>query len=410
MGLTRPKIWDLDTNIEYFMDPITVLHQGATQANVDVGFLFNRANGLVSNVAVYWSEASQSIVTAFTNNTGSTNSNVVTTGYANLTIGSLLSINGNIYLNGVMGTPGQFITATNAGVAWTATPFTGGYIANQSTFGSNLVANSATASTSTTTGALVVTGGAGISGNLYVGGNIYSNNTISSSITAVLTHGTDNNFQLSAQNGVNSNATGTEVARFGVNYAGSTGWDTFTQYIRGSSAQTGWIGTWAANTFVSALSSTQVNVVPSTSSTSTTTGAFVVAGGAGVGGNLYVGTNLNVTGTLTRGSATATEISTVTTSIGTSPTSIDSFANTAIRGAKYVISVQDVVNSQSQVSEILLAQDGANVNITSYGVVYTGPTQRMTFSSNISSGTVTLWATGVSTNNTVKLSRTALPM
>jgi flavin-binding protein dodecin len=290
MGLTRPKIWDLDTNIEYFMDPITVLHQGATQANVDVGFLFNRANGLVSNVAVYWSEASQSIVTAFTNNTGSTNSNVVTTGYANLTIGSLLSINGNIYLNGVMGTPGQFITATNAGVAWTATPFTGGYIANQSTFGSNLVANSATASTSTTTGALVV------------------------------------------------------------------------------------------------------------------------AGGTGISGNLYVGTNLNVTGTLTYGSATATEISTVITSIGTSPTSIDSFANTAIRGAKYVISVQDVVNSQSQVSEILLAQDGANVNITSYGVVYTGPTQRMTFSSNISSGTVTLWATGVSTNNTVKLSRTALPM
>ena len=96
MALTRPKIWDLDTNIQYFMDPITVLHQGATQANVDVGFLFNRANGLVSNVAVYWSESAQSIVTAYTANTGVTNSNITPISYANLTIGNLLMVNGSI--------------------------------------------------------------------------------------------------------------------------------------------------------------------------------------------------------------------------------------------------------------------------------------------------------------------------
>ena len=105
MALTRPKIWDLDTNIEYFMDPITVLHQGAVNANVDVGFLFNRANGLVSNVALYWSEGSQSFITAFTANTGTTDSNIAVSSYANLTIGNLLMVQGSIL--GVVGASGR---------------------------------------------------------------------------------------------------------------------------------------------------------------------------------------------------------------------------------------------------------------------------------------------------------------
>ena len=96
MALTRPKIWDLDTTIEYFNDPITVLHQGSTQANVDVGFLFNRANGLVSNVALYWNESSQSFVTAYTSSDGTTNTNVAVTSYANLTVGNVLMVNGSI--------------------------------------------------------------------------------------------------------------------------------------------------------------------------------------------------------------------------------------------------------------------------------------------------------------------------
>jgi len=89
MGLTRPKIWDLDTNIEYFLDPLTVLHQASTQANVDVGFIFNRANGLVSNVALYWSESQQSVVVALTSSTGVTNTNVAVTSYGNLTMGNV---------------------------------------------------------------------------------------------------------------------------------------------------------------------------------------------------------------------------------------------------------------------------------------------------------------------------------
>lgn len=172
MALTRPRFGQLNTSIVAEADPITVLHQGATQANVDVGFLFNRANGLVSNVALYWSESSQSIVTAFTSNSGATDSNISVSSYANLTVGNVLLINGTIYAGSTAGVNGQFLQTTGTGMQWANGSFVGGYVAGQSTFGANLVANSATVSSSTTTGALVVVGGVGISGDATVGGNV----------------------------------------------------------------------------------------------------------------------------------------------------------------------------------------------------------------------------------------------
>jgi hypothetical protein len=89
MALTRPKFYQVDTTITAFNDPITVLNSGATQANVDVGFLFNRANGLVSNVALYWSEANQTFTTAYTTGAGANNSNISATSYANIKTGNI---------------------------------------------------------------------------------------------------------------------------------------------------------------------------------------------------------------------------------------------------------------------------------------------------------------------------------
>ena len=252
MALTRPKIWDIDTDVEYFKDPITVLHQGATSANVDVGFLFNRANGLVSNVAVYWSEATQSVVTAFTSNTGSTNSNIAVSSYANLTVGNVLLINGTIAIDGNMGQAGQYITSTGSGMAWTSVT------------------------------------------------NTYTNSNVAS----------------------------------------------------------------------------------------------------------YLPT---YTGTLSYGTAPILNSSSTTTGIGTSATAIDTFATDAYRGAKYIVSTTDVTNSQYQIAEVILTQDGTNVIVSVYGITYTGTSTRMTFSASISSGTLTLYATGVSSNNTVKLARTLIP-
>ena len=259
MALTKPRIGQLDTSVFAQSDPITVLHQGATLANVDVGFLFNRANGLVSNVALYWSESANSFVTSFTSNSGVTNSNISASSYANLTIGSLLSINGNIYLNGVAGTAGQMITATNSGTAWSSSSFTGGYVASQSIFGSNLIANSATTSTSTTTGALVVVGGAGVSGNLYVGG-VY------------IGDGGTNGLFWAANNVVVSSGGGTA---FTGGYVASQ--STFGSNLIANSA---------------------------TTSTNTTTGALVVVGGVGVSGALNIGGTSTFTGATTLSTAT----------------------------------------------------------------------------------------------------------
>ena len=100
MALTRPKAYQIDSTIESISDPITVLHAGATLANVDVGFLVNRANGLLSNVAIYWSETSGSFVTAFTSNSGATDSNITVTSYAPITVGNLITTNGVYWANG----------------------------------------------------------------------------------------------------------------------------------------------------------------------------------------------------------------------------------------------------------------------------------------------------------------------
>ena len=163
MALTRPKIWDIDTNVEWFVDPITVLHQASTQANVDVGFLFNRANGLVSNVALYWNESSQSFVTAFTSSDGTTNTNIAVTSYANITTGNIvasaISVSGNTTSGNVLAT--GFFYANGA-------PFVSsnyGYVqmlanlasAGNLVVGSSIYAN--TAGTTTTVANLVTANG-----------------------------------------------------------------------------------------------------------------------------------------------------------------------------------------------------------------------------------------------------------
>jgi len=196
MALTRPKIAQFNTAITSLTDPITVLNGGATAANIDVGFLMNRANGLISNVALYWNESGNTFVTAFTSNSGATDSNIAVTRYANVTTGSLLpganvtyNLGGptqrwkdlwlsgtTIYLGGAtISRPdaNTLILSNPAGASFSITGTSAGQASG--TFG-NLVANSGSTSTSTSTGALQVIGGAGISGNLYVGGNISATN------------------------------------------------------------------------------------------------------------------------------------------------------------------------------------------------------------------------------------------
>ena len=274
MALTRPRLGQLNTSVVSTSDPIQVIHAGSTAANVDIGFLMNRANGLVSNVALYWNESGNTFVTAFTANTGTTDTNVTATSYANVTTGAHII------------TPGTALT-----------------------------------STSTATGALVVTGGVGISGNLYVGGNVSASNFLGNVFfgpTPTTTYYTQAPLNLT-----NSLAGGIKTQLNLINTGGGAGagagidFYTYTS-VAGSSYpeariaavddgnyssyitfQTKIPGNTGANALAERLKIDSAGniVIPSTTvSTNTTTGALVVAGGVGIAGRLNVGANVTVTG------------------------------------------------------------------------------------------------------------------
>ena len=109
MGLTRPTAAQINTVITTINDPITVLNQGSTLANIDVGFIINRNGGALANTAIFWNESANTFVTAFTTTTGATNANISISEYANLRVGSLtatfVNTTGNIVSGGNVTAP-----------------------------------------------------------------------------------------------------------------------------------------------------------------------------------------------------------------------------------------------------------------------------------------------------------------
>ena len=303
MALTRPSFTQLTTTTTAFNDPITVLNQGSASANVDVGFLFNRANGLVSNVALYWSEATQSFVTAYTTATGTTNANVTPTSFANIRTGNITA-NGFFWSNGTVFSSGS--------------TFTGGYVQNTIIAAANLVANSGTASSSNVTGAVVVSGGIGVSGSVNIGSNLVFSNGTNPGISKPLgvrvdinnAGGLDSNgpfwsgYHFNAPDGIVVNGlTGYPRMAFYWNYNSVTNPNNINfNMVAGNNATGGnanvSLGTDTAG-YVRFLTNNaerlkiggegNVVVTATTASSSTTTGALVVAGGAGIAGNLNVG-------------------------------------------------------------------------------------------------------------------------
>jgi len=306
MALTRPRLGQLNTSVVAQSDPITVLNQGASLANVDVGFLFNRANGLVSNVALYWSESAQSIVTAYTSSTGTTNSNISVTSYANLTVGnvllvtgSILNVQGNIAANttgilyGNVNSSGNISTSGNV----YASSF---FYANGSPFVSSygnvqMLANLAAVSNPVAFGGNIITGNILPSANvtydigsptlrfrtLYISGT-----TIDMGGAQITTDSASGGFAFVPKpTTANPNPLGTVFSPTGgITTINTTG---------------GIVAAGAINTSINSNQGTtnfgNVRVNSDTSSTSTTTGALVVAGGAGIAGNVFAG-NVLATG------------------------------------------------------------------------------------------------------------------
>ena len=140
-----------------------------------------------------------------------------------------------------------------------------------------------TSSTSTTTGALTVAGGVGIGGNLYVGGT--------STFYGHLLPSADSVYNLGSS---------------------STQWrslyvSTNTIYIGGTavSVVNGNLQVGGAPLIASSTGTTSTFVVSNTSnSTSTTTGAIVVAGGIGISGNINAGGSITGGGVRTASTST----------------------------------------------------------------------------------------------------------
>ena len=140
------------------------------------------------------------------------------------------------------------------------------------------------ASTSTTTGALTVSGGIGVGGSVYVGGNTLQ---VGSGPTGLI---------------IQPMVGGSYGAIYSTNIVPST--TNYTFITDGASPNfNGTNGVFFNVNNVNKLQvyPTYLNITPTTASTSTTTGALVVAGGVGIGGALYVGntvsaTNITVTG------------------------------------------------------------------------------------------------------------------
>lgn len=359
MPLTRPLINNLNTNVEIFNESMTVLHGNSVRANVDIGFVMNRAMGLVPNSAFYWNEASTSFYFVMTGNAGLAYSNITPSSYANVTVGNVLFVNGaGLYVNGSLGTTGQVLGSNGTSLSWVSGGgFNGGTITN------------------------ALTDTAGIQ-NTPIGNTVPNSGTFTSLGANSLT--------------ITENGTGNQYALT----------------MKGASVGDQWaftVGNTAGQNNITSLNTAGSSYAPFTINGSTFT---VGTTGAGATTSLSIDNTgaTTVTGNLTYGNVAVLNSSSTTTGVGATPRVVDSFATATYRGAKYLVSTTDVTNSQYQMSEIVLIQDGANVGISVYGVSYTGTSQRMTFTANIASGILTLYGTGVSANNTVKLQRTLIPV
>lgn len=136
-----------------------------------------------------------------------------------------------------------------------------------------------------------------------------------------------------------------------------------------------------------------------TAATSTSTGALQVRGGAGIGGNMYVGGNVVLNST-----SSAIVQSDAGYTVGTTAVVIDSFSTSTYRSAKYIISVANPTTNLYQTTEALVIHNGAQAYIQESSVVSTSTYNLiMDFDATISAGNVVLTATGVANTNTVKV-------
>jgi fibronectin-binding autotransporter adhesin len=244
----------------------------------------------------------------------------------------------------------------------------------------------------TNTGDLQVLGGIGVGGSVFVAG-VVTATSFTGSLTGSATSATNiiggNSGQIVYQSApnttsfVSSGTTGTVLV---ANYSGSPTWQ---------------------NT---------LTLAGTTAATSTQTGALQVAGGAGIGGNLYAGGFISVGTTATNSVVTAfvsnnNVYASYTSNVITNSIQVilDSFSTSTYRTAKYTVQIVDGANIHAQ--EILLFHNGSTVYKTEYAVVYNN-SELGAFDADVSGGLARLLFTASPTPTalTVKMVRIGLTL
>lgn len=275
-----------------------------------------------------------------------------------------------------------------------------------------VTAASVSNSTSTSTGSLITAGGLGIAKDTFIGGllSVVTSAAIGTALSVGTTFSvTGQSFFTNATTIGNSNTVGStsgavnvngSISMYGNNEivwpASTVGVPTTTtrsvgtrlviwpglsatnlDYAIGTSASVMWYSTDQPNSYhvfycgpsqAMSLNSIAMTVIPTTVSSSTTTGSFINAGGAGIAGNVFIGGTTNSTGVITA-SSTTNSTSSITGSIITAG-GLGVALNTTLAGTLNVggdTAISSTTASSSTTTGALIVGGGlgvaANVNI-----------------------------------------------
>jgi hypothetical protein len=154
-------------------------------------------------------------------------------------------------------------------------------------------ANAGIASTNTSTGTMVVEGGIGVSGSLNVGANVtVTGNVLPSANVTYDLGGPTRRWR-------DLYLSGTTIDLNGASISATAGAITFENSLGGSFSVTGSASGQSTGTFGNLIANSGI------ASSSTSTGALTVTGGAGISGSAYIGGLINVTGSATVGGTLA---------------------------------------------------------------------------------------------------------
>ena len=398
MGLTRTRFSQANTAVARIQDPITVLNNESTVANVDVGFLINRNQGIKSNVALFWSEANSEFRVGFSSNTGVPDANIIVSSYADLKVGTLYgNIGGasdiaNVYVSGsIIPTANVSYDLGNDNLRFRDLWLSGTtlHIGNQRLTVTNNQWQFTTPTSTVVLGVDSTIGNLTVTGNLNLQGSssTFDSNNLSLQDSIIELHTQANLAPLTGDDGrdigIKFHYYKTQDEHAFLGLANDTG---YLEWY--DSGREGVGNVFTGNTY-GTIKSGGAYFVNTTPSTSTTTGALRVAGGVGIAGNLYIanvgdvsaniGTVKNNLATLDANVASyqiyananaasqQTSITTLTSNAAAQQVSIDNID--ANIGSYQLYSNANIGSITTQLGSIT---SGANANTAAYLLTATG--------------------------------------